>query len=323
MNEFVLSQSYKSRRIAAYLFVVVCLIFLLSLPSLILSKPTAHAASIADSNVSGDPAKGASPNVITDGLFSSADGIHKAVVTSQRLLYNGSNAVRSSLATVSIQSVHFIAHTSAAAATALGHAAGAGINAAGDIAGGAASLAGNVSKVGAIITPASENTAPPPTIPEDLSKKIASSGQALPANSVLPNPQPQVSSAPQWPIRGYITLEFGVPHWPFQPKHTGIDISDGAPSGVTPVHPFKSGVVIESNYNSGFGNHVIIDNGGGLTSLYGHMALLLVKVGQKVDDSTILGLEGNTGASEGVHVHFQIEVNGVPVNPRLFVSGQP
>ena len=131
-------------------------------------------------------------------------------------------------------------------------------------------------------------------------------------------------TGPIWPIHGVITTEFGVPHWPFQPTHTGIDISDGKASGITPIHAFKPGVVKEVIHSSaGFGNHVIIDHGGGLTSLYGHMYSTAVKVGQKVDQKTVLGLEGTTGASTGPHVHFEIHVNGVPVDPHKYVDGRP
>jgi murein DD-endopeptidase MepM/ murein hydrolase activator NlpD len=111
---------------------------------------------------------------------------------------------------------------------------------------------------------------------------------------------------------------------PYQPTHTGIDISDGWRSGVTPIHPFKPGRVIQVIHsNAGFGNHVIIDHGGGLTSLYGHMYSTSAQVGQQVDSSSILGYEGTTGASSGPHVHFEIRLNGQPVNPHNYVSGQP
>ena len=103
-----------------------------------------------------------------------------------------------------------------------------------------------------------------------------------------------------------------------------MDISDGQPEGVTPIHPFEPGTVLEvvhSNY--GFGNHVIVSHGNGITSLYGHMYASAVQVGDRVNKNSILGYEGTTGASTGVHVHFEIDFNGQPVDPRKYVSGQP
>ncbi len=127
-----------------------------------------------------------------------------------------------------------------------------------------------------------------------------------------------------WPIHGAVTTEFGVPHWPFQPTHTGIDISDGKAQGITPIHPFEPGIVVDVVHSGvGFGNHVVVDHGNGLVSLYGHMFKTAVSKGQRVDGSTVLGYEGSTGASTGSHVHFEIHVNGVPVNPHKYVGGSP
>jgi murein DD-endopeptidase MepM/ murein hydrolase activator NlpD len=82
-------------------------------------------------------------------------------------------------------------------------------------------------------------------------------------------------------------------------------------------------VIVVIRSNSGFGNHVIVDHGNGLTSLYGHMYATAVQVGQVVDKNTVLGYEGTTGASTGVHVHFEIDLNSQPVNPHLYVTGHP
>lgn len=137
-------------------------------------------------------------------------------------------------------------------------------------------------------------------------------------------PAPAVLAEAVWPVHGAITTLFGVPHWPYQPTHTGLDISDGRAPGTTSVRSFKPGRVIEAiRSNSGFGNHVVIDHGNGLTSLYGHLASISVQVGQMVDTTTILGLEGTTGASTGTHLHFEIQVNGQPVDPFQYVKGRP
>lgn len=129
---------------------------------------------------------------------------------------------------------------------------------------------------------------------------------------------------PQWPMSGAITTYFGVPHWPYQPTHTGMDISDGKRVGVTPILPFKPGQVTEViRSNKGLGNHVTVDNGNGVTSVYAHLNSISVEAGQFVTKQTILGYEGTTGTSTGPHLHFEIKVNGVYTNPRDFIAGQP
>lgn len=127
-----------------------------------------------------------------------------------------------------------------------------------------------------------------------------------------------------WPVHGRVTTLFGVPHWPYQPTHTGIDISDGSGPGITPVKPFRPGTVIDTVTTSkGLGNHVVVDHGDGLTSVYAHLHTISVQKGQAVGYDTILGLVGSTGASTGAHLHFEIRLNGQPVNPYLYVVGQP
>lgn len=127
-----------------------------------------------------------------------------------------------------------------------------------------------------------------------------------------------------WPMRGTVTTQFGAPHRPWQDRHTGIDISSRARSGVTPVTVFREGVVIKAQrqYTS-FGNHVIVDHGNGLTSLYGHLYSINVTEGRHVRPGDIIGKEGSTGASTGTHLHFEVRVNGSPVNPRQYFGDGP
>jgi len=73
----------------------------------------------------------------------------------------------------------------------------------------------------------------------------------------------------------------------------------------------------------GLGNHVVVDHGNGVTSVYGHLASIAVKVGQDVDTTTTIGQEGTTGVSTGTHLHFEIRVNGQATNPYRFISGKP
>jgi murein DD-endopeptidase MepM/ murein hydrolase activator NlpD len=133
-----------------------------------------------------------------------------------------------------------------------------------------------------------------------------------------------LSGPGMWPVPGIITLEFGQPDLPYEVSHTGIDIADPLGQVGTPVAAFMAGkVTYAGTDNWGYGTHVIIDHGHGVTSLYGHMESLSVTVGQQVQSGTIIGQEGSTGWSTGPHVHFQIMVFGIPVNPRVFLAGNP
>ncbi len=189
-------------------------------------------------------------------------------------------------------------------------------------------ITARAANVSALIRPADHT--PAPVLDSRLVSTVAKSAAAHPALPTAqtvsqPAAQPQPGSAQAtWPIHGVITTLFGVPHWPYQPIHTGLDISDGQRPGVTPVKAFKPGTVVQVIHSSsGFGNHVIVDHGGGMTSLYGHLASTAVQVGQVVDNTTTLGFEGSTGASTGTHLHFEIQINGQPVDPLHYVNGRP
>lgn len=100
--------------------------------------------------------------------------------------------------------------------------------------------------------------------------------------------------------------------------HSGLDI--GAAYG-TNVLAANDGTVIVAGYNSGgYGNYVIIDHGGGYTTLYGHNSSLCVSAGQKVKRGTVIAKCGSTGLSSGPHIHFEIRINGSPVNPLPYVQ---
>jgi hypothetical protein len=150
--------------------------------------------------------------------------------------------------------------------------------------------------------------------PTATASAAAAAAPAAPAPAVVP----------QWPIHGAITTMFGVPEPPYQPIHTGLDISDGARRGTTPVRPYLPGKVIQVIHSRlKLGNEVVVDHGNGLTSVYGHLNSTSVQEGQEVNQSTTLGYEGTTGVSTGVHLHFEIRVNGVAKNPLNFITGRP
>ena len=135
----------------------------------------------------------------------------------------------------------------------------------------------------------------------------------------------QINESRIWPIDGIVTLEFGQSDLPYQMLHTGIDIASPGRKIGDPVHAFMQGKVIFAGGNPtwGFGNYVEIDHGHGITSIYGHLNTILVSVGQKVTIDTVIGTRGTTGWSTGPHLHFQINIFGIPVNPRIFLSGNP
>ncbi len=127
-----------------------------------------------------------------------------------------------------------------------------------------------------------------------------------------------------WPVHGYVSEEFGVPHLPWQVLHTGIDIADEHGQIGDPVTPIMAGKVIDTiDSSTGLGKHVIIDHGNAITSAYGHMSAIQAVKGQEVKPGDVIGLEGSTGASTGPHVHLEVRVFGVPVNPRTFMVGDP
>ncbi len=140
-------------------------------------------------------------------------------------------------------------------------------------------------------------------------------------NSVIKKISPVVT----WPVKGVITFEFGESNWPYQPFHTGIDIANPYGKQGDPITPFMIGKVIYAGEIFwGYGKHIIIDHGNNITSIYGHLSKIYVYPGEDVKPGQVIGLEGSTGWSTGPHLHFQINIFGIPVNPRTFLGdGNP
>jgi murein DD-endopeptidase MepM/ murein hydrolase activator NlpD len=116
------------------------------------------------------------------------------------------------------------------------------------------------------------------------------------------------------PTRGTVSSEFG-PRWGRQ--HEGIDFAAGTG---TPVVAAADGVVRKAEWYGGYGNAVIIDHGGGVRTLYGHNSENTVQVGQRVRAGQTIGKVGSTGDSTGPHLHFEVQVDGKPVNPRPWLE---
>ncbi len=101
--------------------------------------------------------------------------------------------------------------------------------------------------------------------------------------------------------------------------HTGIDL--GGPIG-TAIYAYRSGTVTFAGWGSGYGLHIKINHGDGMTTYYAHCSKLLVKVGQKVSEGQKIAEIGMTGYTTGPHVHFEVRLNGVPVNPYPYIQGK-
>jgi murein DD-endopeptidase MepM/ murein hydrolase activator NlpD len=118
-----------------------------------------------------------------------------------------------------------------------------------------------------------------------------------------------------WPVIGWLSSSYGTRKDPLDGTdafHTGLDIS--ADRG-TPVRATADGMVESAGYNGNYGNSVLLDNGFGISTRFGHMASLSVITGQQVRRGDLLGYVGSTGRTTGPHLHYEILFNGQPINP--------
>ncbi len=125
-----------------------------------------------------------------------------------------------------------------------------------------------------------------------------------------------------WPTEStYIGSDFGMRYHPILKvlkEHTGTDI--GGAYG-DEIYASASGTVVLSRYNGGYGYSVKIDHGEGITTIYGHASKLLVKEGEEVVKGQVIALVGSSGVSTGPHLHFEVRIDNVPVNPIPFING--
>jgi murein DD-endopeptidase MepM/ murein hydrolase activator NlpD len=135
------------------------------------------------------------------------------------------------------------------------------------------------------------------------------------ADSVLSGP----TTPSLWPVMGRLTSSFGERLDPFNGEgafHAGLDI---AAAYGTPVHAPADGVVAKAGPASGYGRELILDHGSGITTIYGHLSAFAVVAGQIVKQGQVIGYIGSAGRSTGPHLHYEVRVNNIPVNPHKYL----
>lgn len=129
------------------------------------------------------------------------------------------------------------------------------------------------------------------------------------------------SSTPSiWPTNGWVSSPFGYRMSPFTGRrtlHEGLDIASNVGA---PVRSTAKGIVVFAGRQSGYGKLVIIDHGFGYMTKYGHNSQIMVHAGERVSKGQVISRVGSTGRSTGPHVHYEVLINGVPVNPFKFIA---
>jgi murein DD-endopeptidase MepM/ murein hydrolase activator NlpD len=122
-----------------------------------------------------------------------------------------------------------------------------------------------------------------------------------------------------WPVVGKVTSSFGQREDPFNGEgafHAGIDISA---SFGEPIHATADGFVEMAEKTSGYGREVVIDHGHGIKTIYGHMSGFAVTAGDQVRRGQVIGYIGLSGRSTGPHVHYEVRIQNIPVNPHKYL----
>lgn len=148
---------------------------------------------------------------------------------------------------------------------------------------------------------------------------VALEKQRAKAKSSQKNVEKRIGTLP-WPCRGSVVTKFGKiihPKYNTKTKNNGIDISA---SYGDKVHAVAPGKVVYADRFMGYGNLVLIDHLDGYYSLYGHLAEMLVEVGQEISEGRILGRIGESGSLSGPMLHFELRKNGKPVDPLAYLK---
>lgn len=130
----------------------------------------------------------------------------------------------------------------------------------------------------------------------------------------------QLADAPSmWPIEGPVTSSFGEREDPFNGEgafHSGIDISAGYGA---PVRATADGEVTGESMGAGYGRQVVLNHGHDVMTVYGHLSSIAVLPGQHVTRGQVIGYVGQSGRSTGPHLHYEVRVHNVPVNPHKYL----
>ena len=124
-----------------------------------------------------------------------------------------------------------------------------------------------------------------------------------------------------WPLEPgvyyYVSSEWGWRDlWGYPDKHYGIDLACAAD---TPIYSYNAGTVLRAQFHYSYGNYVLVDHGGGISTLYAHMRESVVQEGEYVQAGQLLGYVGLTGNTSGYHLHFEVRINGEDVDPRGYL----
>jgi murein DD-endopeptidase MepM/ murein hydrolase activator NlpD len=147
---------------------------------------------------------------------------------------------------------------------------------------------------------------------EDLASLQAEQARVAGAlqGAAPPGPIRQGSGQLIWPVNGPVTGVFGE----VRPGHLHAGVDIAVPEG-TPIRAADSGNVVIAAYTGGYGNYTCIQHTASMSTCYGHQSRFAVSTGQSVSQGQVIGYSGNTGNSTGPHVHFEVRINGTPVDP--------
>ena len=130
----------------------------------------------------------------------------------------------------------------------------------------------------------------------------------------------ELADAPSlWPVEGRVGSSFGEREDPINGEgafHSGLDIE--APDG-TPVRAAADGNVTDAAMNGGYGREIILDHGHDVLTVYGHLSAMAVVPGQHVIRGQVIGYVGHSGRATGPHLHYEVRVHNVPVNPHKYM----
>ena len=131
-----------------------------------------------------------------------------------------------------------------------------------------------------------------------------------------------ISSTPSiLPAKGWISSRFGYRQYPFTGEvslHEGMDI---AAFPDTPVYAPADGTIVFAGYKKGYGKVIVVDHGYELSTLYGHLSDIMVSRLEKVKRKQVIGSVGSTGNSSGPHLHYEVRISNVPVDPSNYILG--